>query len=490
MFKKISLLSIVLTLVLPVSVLAQQPLTITPVILELQTYGKPEGYSLGQRFNINKDRTRFNYSIRNVSGNTAKDVVVTWIVQPESVISFNPLCTGSAKLFDIYGYSYGLLPGVVENCPAFLAGGHYSLILKVTSASIDDATGQPVELTKIVPFDVFPLPQFQDLSITGNITVKRTGKGVENPDPVDSQFFVGDKFAFPRDARFEYDSAKLITGTYNSGIYNASKEDYPDLAIRYELRRPNGLLHCEAIQTGLYLSSGGLWTDFINAGYLVPGFYFQCDPFNQRGKWTLTLQAWRTSKPEVKAIATREIIVGSTASYIPLMILENPKIPAGQAAPVSKPSAGTTIVWTEAPMATEKSINNQPFPNAAIPPVVSMPPIPITSQVPRFGADPKVKAKEEARQKDTDGDGLSDVYEQTVSKTDPYNKDTDSDGYLDGTEVATGYDPLVNVKTNKKVTVSKFTPKAASAKQVVVKSKAEKKVVVPQSKSKKKVIWY
>lgn len=43
---------------------------------------------------------------------------------------------------------------------------------------------------------------------------------------------------------------------------------------------------------------------------------------------------------------------------------------------------------------------------------------------------------------DSDSDGLSDVDEKEIWKTDPQNADTDSDGYKDGEEVKAGYDPL------------------------------------------------
>lgn len=42
---------------------------------------------------------------------------------------------------------------------------------------------------------------------------------------------------------------------------------------------------------------------------------------------------------------------------------------------------------------------------------------------------------------DSDGDGLTDIYEQNVSKTDPYNYDTDNDLLPDGWEVANNLDP-------------------------------------------------
>lgn len=53
------------------------------------------------------------------------------------------------------------------------------------------------------------------------------------------------------------------------------------------------------------------------------------------------------------------------------------------------------------------------------------------------------KADDEAlRQRDTDGDGLSDYDEQYLYKTSAYLKDSDSDGFDDKTEVTSGNDPL------------------------------------------------
>jgi hypothetical protein len=43
---------------------------------------------------------------------------------------------------------------------------------------------------------------------------------------------------------------------------------------------------------------------------------------------------------------------------------------------------------------------------------------------------------------DTDSDGLTDWAEVMIYKTDPLNPDTDGDGYLDGYEVINNYDPL------------------------------------------------
>lgn len=48
---------------------------------------------------------------------------------------------------------------------------------------------------------------------------------------------------------------------------------------------------------------------------------------------------------------------------------------------------------------------------------------------------------EDLRNKDTDGDGLSDWEELNVYNTSPYLKDSDSDGYPDGEEVENNHDP-------------------------------------------------
>lgn len=47
----------------------------------------------------------------------------------------------------------------------------------------------------------------------------------------------------------------------------------------------------------------------------------------------------------------------------------------------------------------------------------------------------------EDKQKDTDGDGLTDEFEVSIYGTSPYLKDTDSDGYDDKTEIETGNNP-------------------------------------------------
>lgn len=43
---------------------------------------------------------------------------------------------------------------------------------------------------------------------------------------------------------------------------------------------------------------------------------------------------------------------------------------------------------------------------------------------------------------DSDNDGISDYDETTIYKTDPNNPDTDQDGFIDGIEIARGFDPL------------------------------------------------
>ncbi len=49
---------------------------------------------------------------------------------------------------------------------------------------------------------------------------------------------------------------------------------------------------------------------------------------------------------------------------------------------------------------------------------------------------------------DIDNDGLT-GWEEKIYKTDPNNPDTDGDGYLDGEEVASGYDPTIPVPDDK-----------------------------------------
>jgi hypothetical protein len=44
---------------------------------------------------------------------------------------------------------------------------------------------------------------------------------------------------------------------------------------------------------------------------------------------------------------------------------------------------------------------------------------------------------------DADNDGIPDQWEMQVFQTDPNNADTDGDGYSDGTEIKSGFDPLL-----------------------------------------------
>jgi len=47
---------------------------------------------------------------------------------------------------------------------------------------------------------------------------------------------------------------------------------------------------------------------------------------------------------------------------------------------------------------------------------------------------------------DSDSDGISNYDELTLYKTDPFTADSDGDGFIDGLEVAEGYDPLDSVR--------------------------------------------
>lgn len=68
---------------------------------------------------------------------------------------------------------------------------------------------------------------------------------------------------------------------------------------------------------------------------------------------------------------------------------------------------------------------------------------------------PLLLGSAEAR-RDTDQDGLPDNLEP-IYQTDPRNKDTDGDGYLDGSEVANGYDPTIKSPKDK-ITIPTPTP--------------------------------
>ncbi len=58
-----------------------------------------------------------------------------------------------------------------------------------------------------------------------------------------------------------------------------------------------------------------------------------------------------------------------------------------------------------------------------------------------FDGDEYLEYKTNALKKDSDDDGLIDSEEVLKYKTDPLNPDTDGDGYEDGVEVESGYDP-------------------------------------------------
>ena len=58
----------------------------------------------------------------------------------------------------------------------------------------------------------------------------------------------------------------------------------------------------------------------------------------------------------------------------------------------------------------------------------------------RQGFDPRQSGGIRLKDTDVDEDGLSDRFE-LLFETDPRAKDTDADGYLDGQEIAQGYDP-------------------------------------------------
>lgn len=55
--------------------------------------------------------------------------------------------------------------------------------------------------------------------------------------------------------------------------------------------------------------------------------------------------------------------------------------------------------------------------------------------------NPTEREEEEARRRDTDGDGLSDYDEQQLFQTSPYLRDTDGDGALDNVELALSQNP-------------------------------------------------
>ncbi|MFH1482402.1 MAG: hypothetical protein ABIE46_02705 [Patescibacteria group bacterium] len=68
----------------------------------------------------------------------------------------------------------------------------------------------------------------------------------------------------------------------------------------------------------------------------------------------------------------------------------------------------------------------------------------IEGNMPRLILPPEMIAsssQEIDENKDTDHDGLPDLIEVEIYKTDPKNPDTDGDGYKDGDEVKNGFNP-------------------------------------------------
>ncbi len=63
-----------------------------------------------------------------------------------------------------------------------------------------------------------------------------------------------------------------------------------------------------------------------------------------------------------------------------------------------------------------------------------------------------------AKNKDSDQDGLTDWQETEIYHTDPFNPDTDGDSYLDGEEVVSGYDPS-KPAPNDKLTDNALNPR-------------------------------
>lgn len=64
-----------------------------------------------------------------------------------------------------------------------------------------------------------------------------------------------------------------------------------------------------------------------------------------------------------------------------------------------------------------------------------------SSQVAQTGALDQAANDAALKNKDTDGDGLSDWDELNVYKTSPYLEDSDGDGYKDGEEIKKNFDP-------------------------------------------------
>lgn len=67
---------------------------------------------------------------------------------------------------------------------------------------------------------------------------------------------------------------------------------------------------------------------------------------------------------------------------------------------------------------------------------------PETPEEPETPVIEEPEVPETPEEKDTDGDGLSDSYEENTSKTNPLVRDTDGDGVSDAEEIENGTDPL------------------------------------------------
>ncbi|MBI4836877.1 MAG: hypothetical protein HY813_00510 [Candidatus Portnoybacteria bacterium] len=66
----------------------------------------------------------------------------------------------------------------------------------------------------------------------------------------------------------------------------------------------------------------------------------------------------------------------------------------------------------------------------------------VSQQLINFFTGDNPDQNQNAKNKDSDRDGLTDWQETEIYRTDPFNPDTDGDGYLDGEEVVSGYDTL------------------------------------------------
>lgn len=128
---------------------------------------------------------------------------------------------------------------------------------------------------------------------------------------------------------------------------------------------------------------------------------------------------------------------------------------------------GTTAIWTlpkrdgdyqvqVSAKAFNHVFSDQLTIKVAIHPDLAIPSTPVLDRLPALDQDPakrdsdndgltdaeEKKLRTNAYDIDTDGDGLSDFYEVTISKTNPLKADTSGDGISDGDKVALELDPL------------------------------------------------